>query len=252
MQIILIFSQFNHNLQFLRFTLDVLALSRSFGIEVYLYTKGNIIIPMETSGLYGIKYMKYHPMENSTYFERFFLYKNSIKRLKSTTLGCRNYEKEDSVGQCIVKFVEDTYNCTGYQIFANKLKDPCVRPAEGDLRRYHQTLGTLSEFGIYNKTKCLPNCEGEEIDVRSTGKPMIHSNERPVFSLEFQFESEMYQSSEEHILYDTDSFIADAGGYLGLLLGHSMLSIYRSVAEWLSESNIWNIIQTKLNFKRVL
>ncbi len=30
----------------------------------------------------------------------------------------------------------------------------------------------------------------------------------------------------EYVRYDTDSFIADVGGYLGLLLGHSLLSLF--------------------------
>ena len=44
-----------HHFHFIRFTLDIVPLyfSKAFGIEVYLYTKGNIIIPMEISGLYG-------------------------------------------------------------------------------------------------------------------------------------------------------------------------------------------------------
>ena len=220
--------------------------SKSFGIEVYLFSKGNIIIPMEISGIYGSKYMKFYPMKNSTYFERFFVYKNSIKRLESTTLGCRNYEKEDSIGQCIVTFVEDTYNCTSYQIFANKMREPCGSTAQSKSRGIHRTLSTLSEYGIYNLTRCLPPCEHYKVDVKSMEKPKIKTSQNPTFSLEFQFEDEVYQNSEEYILYDADSFIADVGGYLGLLLGHSMLSIYCSFVEWLSMSKIWKKIKNKL------
>lgn len=163
----------------MRFTLDVLALysPQSFGIEVYLYTKGNIIMPLETSGLYGIKYMKYYPKPNSTYFERFFVYKNTIKRLESTTLGCRNYDKEDSIGQCIVKFVEDTYNCTTYQIFADKSRDPCNRTSVSHSKRDHIKLSSLSEYGIYNRTKCLPHCKHDT--VQKTGL-VISTNENGV------------------------------------------------------------------------
>ncbi len=37
----------------------------------------------------------------------------------------------------------------------------------------------------------------------------------------------------EFILYDWDSLIADMGGYLGLLLGHSMLSLFYQMSGWL-------------------
>ena len=32
---------------------------------------------------------------------------------------------------------------------------------------------------------------------------------------------------EQYVVYDGNTFVADVGGYLGLLLGHSLLGIYR-------------------------
>ena len=37
-------------------------------------------------------------------------------------------------------------------------------------------------------------------------------------------------------MYDYDSFIADVGGYLGLLLGQSMFGIYVWMTEWLGHN----------------
>ena len=34
------------------------------------------------------------------------------------------------------------------------------------------------------------------------------------------------KSSFQYVVYDHNSFIADVGGFLGLLLGHSILSVY--------------------------
>ena len=36
-------------------------------------------------------------------------------------------------------------------------------------------------------------------------------------------------------LYDTESFIADVGGYMGLLLGCSLLSLYKEVEGFLKK-----------------
>ena len=36
-----------------------------------------------------------------------------------------------------------------------------------------------------------------------------------------------YQEMEEYLIYDFNSFIADVGGYLGLLLGQSLYGIYQ-------------------------
>ena len=36
----------------------------------------------------------------------------------------------------------------------------------------------------------------------------------------------------QYLVYDYDSMIADVGGYLGLLLGHSALSIAETATGW--------------------
>ena len=38
-----------------------------------------------------------------------------------------------------------------------------------------------------------------------------------------------YVQEEQYIIYDFNSFIADVGGYMGLLLGSSILSLYDEV-----------------------
>ncbi len=46
------------------------------------------------------------------------------------------------------------------------------------------------------------------------------------------FRESDYQQLEQFVVYDGDSFIADVGGYLGLLLGHSLLSVVVGVIIW--------------------
>ena len=78
---------------------------------------------------------------------------------------------------------------------------------------------------------------------RSPVYEVYHYQKGHEFALEFQFKDGMYLTRQEYIVYDTDSPIAEAdvGGYLGLLLGHSTLSIYSSLVEWLpkSRNKIW-------------
>jgi hypothetical protein len=44
------------------------------------------------------------------------------------------------------------------------------------------------------------------------------------------FSTASHSEREQYIVYDFNSFFADVGGYLGLLLGHSLLSMYTSLA----------------------
>ena len=50
--------------------------------------------------------------------------------------------------------------------------------------------------------------------------------------INFLFSTTSLSAKEQYIIYDPNSFVADVGGYLGLLLGHSVLSIYKVVAAW--------------------
>jgi hypothetical protein len=47
-----------------------------------------------------------------------------------------------------------------------------------------------------------------------------------------RFKNSRYEVREQYVIYDSDSFIADVGGFLGLLLGHSAYSVYREVEDW--------------------
>ena len=64
--------------------------------------------------------------------------------------------------------------------------------------------------------------------------------------MSFLFEDGSYQLEEEYIVYDANDFIADVGGYLGLLLGHSILSICHMSAKWFTYTKIWRAL-----FKRM-
>ena len=43
-----------------------------------------------------------------------------------------------------------------------------------------------------------------------------------------------HQEMEEYLIYDLNSFVADVGGYLGLLLGQSLYGIYQLAASKLT------------------
>ena len=49
----------------------------------------------------------------------------------------------------------------------------------------------------------------------------------------FQFYTKVdrVEVKEDYVIYDANSLIADVGGYLGLLLGYSALSIYQAVVQ---------------------
>jgi hypothetical protein len=94
-------------------------------------------------------------------------------------------------------------------------------------------LQVLDEMGIYEETGCLASCEIDTYQItprlmkKSRNTLMAHNN---TLELNFVFESGHFVSMEQYIIYKFDSFIADIGGYLGLLLGQSLLGLYHAIA----------------------
>ena len=99
----------------------------------------------------------------------------------------------------------------------------------GDMQRF-------SEEEISETTGCLPPCTRSEY-VLTTG-PKVAASKRLTDARNFTyafvlvFGTGRYELKEQFRVYDGDSFVADVGGYMGLLLGHSVVSIYRFALQW--------------------
>ena len=65
---------------------------------------------------------------------------------------------------------------------------------------------------------------------------MLFGNPDPgKYRLTFKILDRSYKLEEQYKIYDTESFIADVGGYMGLLLGCSLLSLYKEVEGFLKK-----------------
>ena len=52
-----------------------------------------------------------------------------------------------------------------------------------------------------------------------------------VFRMRFYLATNLFESKRQYIVYDGSSFIADVGGFLGLLLGHSVYGLVGQAAK---------------------
>ena len=85
----------------------------------------------------------------------------------------------------------------------------------------------MSEASIAAETGCRAICERREF--KST---LVYDRTVPTdtnsaeLELRFFFANGRYQVRKEYYTYTADDLIADAGGLLGLFLGHSILSSF--------------------------
>ena len=102
----------------------------------------------------------------------------------------------------------------------------------------------MDENGIHGLTGCLASCNKDEFQVE-LGNMVVREDENCFgdfcwgettrsMKLYAHFQNGRYEDKEQYIIYDYNSMIADVGGYMGLLLGYSLLSVYEKVEQmWL-------------------
>ena len=86
-------------------------------------------------------------------------------------------------------------------------------------------LRVMTELEIFQKTGCMPSCQRQKIHLNTIEAKQEKAEDPKIWWL-FSFRDGQYNLHEEYHVYDWGSLIADIGGYMGLLLGHSFLSMY--------------------------
>ena len=91
-----------------------------------------------------------------------------------------------------------------------------------------QKLEVADANTVYKITGCLSSCEKFDYN-KIDGKGKATRKPPHDILLEIIISNPSYQEMEQYVLYDSESFIADVGGFMGLLLGYSALSIYNEL-----------------------
>ena len=89
-------------------------------------------------------------------------------------------------------------------------------------------------------TGCLSACKKYKValsndDVSSSGEVDTQSGASETL-LSFTVNDGYYVEEEQYVIYDVNSFIADVGGYMGLLLGSSLLSLYMTMEDYVTKA----------------
>ena len=210
-------------------------------MDIYFYTNDHVLIPRDAvkPRLYG-SFMKQLTLEMNLargYVQNYHVRKNRVVKVDREGQRCSNDAAEHSPARCITKYLEDTYNCTAYLLMTNKTKPFCQEEAMAEVIATLEEFSGSSEARILNKTGCLPHCERDEITIDDINTKPVWAPSNTL-TMSFTFEDASYQLSEEYIVYDFNDFIADVGGYLGLLLGHSVLSMYHMSTEWFTGTKV--------------
>ena len=146
--------------------------------------------------------------------------------------------KEDNVKDlwpCITDHLYSKLNCTLPWVAEkeNKSGNLCSLPEEHDL--YHATIingmHQNSEY-IEKVAKCIPGCNRTEYSAK-----LAYNGHDPTISDKWKFTmnyvKDKFPVKEQFYIYGIENLIADFGGYLGLLLGYSLLGFYDNLVDFL-------------------
>ena len=208
-----------------------------FGITVYVYKKGQMTMPSKTA-LYGsdVKMLLIPIRRYTTYEYTYRIIQDDLITLDQPAQRCHDDSIDlPSVSQCIAEYFEAKFNCSLYMLDSQRKKEDCTEDIISNSLFYDWDMKT--ELEIYQTTGCMPSCKRQQIRLdteQETTRYEINPDDSK-FQLRLQFRDGTYNLNEEYLVYDYNNFIADIGGYLGLLLGHSILSVYSMSADWITK-----------------
>jgi hypothetical protein len=91
-------------------------------------------------------------------------------------------------------------------------------------------MGEMDEIEYYRESSCLPSCYRSEFGASLQGPRIDNNITGPsTVTLILGYLSGRYEEKEQYLIYGLADFLASIGGYLGLLLGHSILDFYNIV-----------------------
>ena len=263
--IVIYYLGLNLLLQSLAISMTLTNIEPNTGITIYAYNKGQMTIPTKTA-VYGSDTKTFlssgcnvncgsqslNPFTN--YQFKYQIMQDELVVLDQPSRRCHDDSMNLlSVSQCIARYFEAKLNCSLYMLDGlnqrkvcdnNSLADKLIYDweLESELEIYKKIAtnfndwGHKSELEIYQTTGCMPSCKRKQIKLETVHKITSGSYpDDPKITLVFEYRDGMYSLKEEYLVYDFNNFIADIGGYLGLLLGHSVFSVYSMSAEWITK-----------------
>ena len=214
---------------------------------MWAYRRGSGIIPGINSG-YGGHKMKLRIVGNFSSIVRIEIKRTEINALDKLSQRCEVPEVAPSVSQCVEEqFVERYLNCSLNRLMSNPNLSKCNQTSwssseEDSMHQMFERLNIMDEREIFDTTGCMPGCYKSKIQLDTRYQDNMIDDGKQLAKFLFYYDHGEYDLLEEYYIYNWGSFIADVGGYMGLLLGYSVMGMYHMTTpivmkqvEWLAK-----------------
>ena len=195
---------------------------------IYIHDKGNML--HNSPGNFGSTFSY-----TDTSFSNFTLTiiheikKRAVSYLNDNRTPCQSKPRKTGMNTCIQRHIENEIGC---QLPWNNASPTSRCTESGQYKNFLSTydeIAKLSEKSIAERTGCLPSCQRNEFTVNILSRIENPSDSGGYYTGYFYYASGRYVEKSYHYVYDMFDLLADVGGYMGLLVGYSLLSVYDSL-----------------------
>ena len=163
--------------------------------------------------------------------QRVNIKRTHMKALDQSNYRCDRDGSRKNASACIADYIKKQIGCNpdiqGSQYSTGR---PCTTKDQLlKLKYYTEMFPQFDDKDVYKLMGCLSRCEKDVFRLVTEPIRCDHFNYGEQFLLELSITDRWHEEKEQYLIYDFDSFIADVGGYLGLLLGFSILSLYHQI-----------------------
>ena len=156
---------------------------------------------------------------------------------------CTIETRTPNTSGCIADFIEKQLGCSiTIHSSGSSTMPPCNSSSQfKNLKEIQYKLAYSDANTIYKMTGCLAACQRYEYQrygFRSRTSRPCHTAQCDYY-LRFRISHGTEEERTQYYRYEFNSFIADVGGYMGLLLGFSMLSIYNEIDRLSGKIKAW-------------
>ena len=176
--------------------------------------------------------------------------KYHVKAIDQPSQRCNAESTNISTSACIASFIEKLIGCNP-NVYGSRYSkgSPCTTKSQlFALAESVHKLSMSNDNDVYVLSGCLPSCERDVYAIIAEPMTCNYSPHLIEYVLHLRITDRSYEERKQYIIYDNNSFIADVGGYMGLLLGYSILSLYNEM-EALIKRVIQRTQRSFLSFK---
>ena len=197
-------------------------------LEIFIYQKHQMFIPSE-KWLYGSDKKRIIMEPNTSYQYQYHVFQDEVITLDQPAQRCHVPDDSPSISTCIEEYMRKKFNCLLPLLGNHGDMETCSYNDTVDAMKFKDLLAVKAEFEIFKETGCMPSCDRRQIKLELISS-RVENKKVPEIWFWFGYRDAVYNLNEEYLVFDYDLFTADIGGYLGLSLGFSFLSMYQILA----------------------